>query len=57
MIPGRGCRLQADTHAHATHLQRHANPASNLSDHRSRDSRGGVALVAVELDHWTLGGK
>lgn len=47
------CHAQTGT----LYLQRHPNPASNLSDDRSRDSRGGIALVAVKLDHWTLAGK
>lgn len=38
-------------------LQRHVDPAGHLSDHGSGDGRGGVALVAAELDDWTLRGK
>lgn len=36
------------------YLQRHRHPAADLPDNRGGDSRGGVALVAVEFDHRTL---
>lgn len=43
--------------AHAQYLQRHADPAADLSDDGGGHSSGGVALVAVELDHWALRGE
>lgn len=39
---------------HTLYLQRHADPAGHLSDDGGGDGGGGVALVAVELDHWAL---
>lgn len=45
---------QQFSHEPTVYLQRHRHPAADLPDNRGGDSRGGVALVAVEFDHRTL---
>lgn len=45
------------THTHTLYLQRHSDLAGHLPDDGGGDGGGGVALVAVELDHWTLRGE